>query len=210
LVELVRFIVQSGNQFEGKDYYPLPNEEFDRYYSMINEEGLPPSRAVRLNQLMLQHGRPHSIPRLRDYADPFRMLESLERNNYITRFVYHVLKVLVSTAQAHIEQEDVYLANLDDRTGLLRFRRGPHPRYFTSKASSTFRSASTIDRHPFDLFDASRWKPCRLFLLRFEKRQIETNTRNLPELETVDDCRQWWKTSSSEDRHVYELQEVPR
>ena len=55
LVDLIRFIAQSGSKFEGSDYYPVPNDEFDRYYSIENDEGLPPARALRLNLLSLQH-----------------------------------------------------------------------------------------------------------------------------------------------------------
>lgn len=55
LVELVRFIAQSGSKFKGSDYYPIPNHDFERYYSIENDEGLPPARALRLNLLSLQH-----------------------------------------------------------------------------------------------------------------------------------------------------------
>ncbi|GAA5988227.1 hypothetical protein JCM5350_007619 [Sporobolomyces pararoseus] len=82
MIELVRFIVRSGLNFEGQDYFSLPNEDFERFYAFpkSDEESLPKYRPIR--QLQSNLGR--------------------IRNYYLASFVYGVLKQMHYFEEKHI------------------------------------------------------------------------------------------------------------
>ncbi|GAA5952013.1 hypothetical protein JCM3765_005167 [Sporobolomyces pararoseus] len=83
MIDLVRFIVQSGLEFSGRDYYALPNEKFERYFAIRkeDEESVPVDRTLRLWQLQHIH----------------------HRNRYLARFVFIILQEMNYFGEDEVE-----------------------------------------------------------------------------------------------------------